>query len=252
MLGMTTMAKAHRDEAGRSVQTAILSLAMARQITDDKVTLASLVLAALMSEVGHARVRRRVGDRYLGDAEDAQVPGAAAFACVATGGVNPQSAQRAVVAVEVAWAERAAILGEPWASRARPLLGAQIVSMARHMLEQMAPRDGSSAAPPLLALERAIGQPGIDPTLAKLLVRAVGVVPVGTVVELTTGAVGVVLGPSPSRLASCTVRVLVEPGGREPASAEPLDLGAHPDVRIARTVDPARLPVDWTRPFVDG
>ena len=27
---------------------------------------------------------------------------------------------------------------------------------------------------------------------------------------------------------------------------------AHPDVRIARTVDPARLPVDWTRPFVDG
>ena len=52
MLGMTTMAKAHRDDSGRAVQTAILVLAMARQITRDRIVLSQLVCQRCCSTSG--------------------------------------------------------------------------------------------------------------------------------------------------------------------------------------------------------
>ena len=79
MLGMTTMAKAHRDDAGRAVQTAILALAMSRQVTKDRLVLVQIVLAALLLDTGRARLRGRIGDRFLSEKEERLVVPAAAF-----------------------------------------------------------------------------------------------------------------------------------------------------------------------------
>jgi hypothetical protein len=252
MLGMTTMAKSHRDDAGRAVQTAILSLAIARQITSERLLLSPIVLAALMSEAGGARARRRAGERWLTDAEEAQVLGASAFACIATGGVNPQNALRTVVVLEVAWEEREPQLGRAWTAKAKPLLASEIIALARDVLERLAPRDGTEAQIPLRAVEAAIARPGVDPVLAKLLVRALGVVPIGSIVKLTSGAIGVVTGPSPSSPAALRVRVLVDASGMEPANPLTLDLGADSSVLVESVLDPRTVAVDGTRAFVDG
>ncbi|MBL8606133.1 MAG: hypothetical protein JNL38_02385 [Myxococcales bacterium] len=253
MLGMTTMAKSHRDEAGRAVQAAILSLAIARQITSDRVALSAVALAALMSEAGAVRTRRHVGDRFLTDAEEGRVLGAAAFACISTGGVNPQSALRAVVAVELSWDERRALVGEPWGGEVKPLLVSELIATARHLLELVAPRD-ATATPlsPVAAVDAVLSRHGGDPLVGRLLVRAIGVIPIGTVAELSDGSIGVVTAPSPVRPTAAVVRILLDPRGGEPPTPTSIDLGATGGVRILRTLDPSRVPVDWTRPFVDG
>jgi hypothetical protein len=56
LLAMTTLANAHRDEAGRAVQAAILAIIAARRLTQDRNALSQLAMAALMADVGRARI----------------------------------------------------------------------------------------------------------------------------------------------------------------------------------------------------
>jgi hypothetical protein len=252
MLGMTIMAKSHRDDAGRAVQTAILSLAVARQITQDRVLLSQVALAALMTEAGGARVRANAGDRYLGDEEEAGIPAAGAFACIATGGVNPQNGIRTVAVTEAAWAERSAMLGEPWNGKVAPLLTSQIIALARDVLELLAPRDGGEALSALAALEAVVARPGRDPVLVRLLVRALGVVPIGTMVHLSNGAWAVVIGPSSVAPHACIVRVVTDTSGAELASPVRVDLGAESSLSIARVAAQGQLSGSASRSFVGG
>jgi hypothetical protein len=252
MLGMTIMAKSHRDDAGRSVQAAILSLAIARQITRDRVLLSQVALTALMTEAGGARARNFAGDRYLGDEEEAGIPAAGAFACIATGGVNPQNGLRTVAVTEAAWAERRALLGEPWNGKVAPLLTAQIITLAREVLELLAPRDGAEASSPLAALEGVVARKVADPVLVRLLVRALGVVPIGTMVRLTNGAWAVVVGPSSAAPHACVVRVVTDETGAELAAPLRVDLGVEAHLAIAQVAAQGQLSGSATRSFVGG
>ncbi len=250
LLGMTTMAKSHRDDAGRALQSAILSLAMARQVTKDRVVLSQLVMAAMWTEAGHARLRGRAGDRLLSDREEAMVVPAASLACITTGGVNPQSAYRAAMVTEVAWLERLTVLGPVWQGELPSFLASGIVAVARELLERVAPRDGTRPEPQVKAVESIITKPGADPLLGKLLVRALGIIPAGTVVELSSSAWAVVIGASARGPHACVVRVVIDGHGSEVDGAEPIDLGVDESVWIEKIVDAERVMFNTTRTFI--
>lgn len=131
LLGLTTLANAHRDDAGRAVQSAILALALGRQITSDRVALARLAMAAMLADIGRVRIAGPAGrDRLvaLGDADDAAVPSVTSALCISLGGVNAQSALRTVVLHEAMWLERESTLGTPYEGTLAPLLQSRICS----------------------------------------------------------------------------------------------------------------------------
>ncbi len=255
LLGMSAMAKTHRDEAGRAVQTAILSLALGREITRDRVALAQLVMAAMLAEVGPARVAGHIsGDRQLSDPERARVPGAAALTCIATGGVNPTSAMRTVAITETSWGESS--LGPVWDGAYEPLLASQVIGLARALLERVAPRRTSERGVSATdALEQLVGSH--DPALVRLLVRVIGVLPTGSVVELDTGAWAVVTGPSATGPHAFCVRVVTDEKGRALDAPTFIDLGTKPSAgagpsvpRIVKFIEPERARFNVTRAFV--
>lgn len=250
MLGMTTMAKAHRDDAGRAVQTAILALAMSRQVTKDRLVLVQIVLAALLLDTGRARLRGRIGDRFLSEKEERLVVRAAAFACIASGGVNAANARRTALVTETTWLERTGLLGQVWGGQLPPFFAAGVLTTARDFLERLAPRDGSQAPSPLEAVEAALARPGTDPMMNRLLVRALGTIPTGTVVELSSGAWAVVLGPSSRGPQHNLVRVLTDERGKELDTPRTVDLGTDRSLTIAKIVDEGRAGFNTTQSFV--
>src|SRR5690348_15904495 len=60
-LGVTAARNQNYDEAGRSVNTAILALAMTRQVTTDPVQLSRVAMAALLYDRARARISGVVG-----------------------------------------------------------------------------------------------------------------------------------------------------------------------------------------------
>ena len=72
--------------------------------------------------------------------------------------------------------------------------------------------------------------PGSDPVLVRLLVAALGAVPVGTVVELDTGEWAVVAAPpaDPTRIDQPRIRVVTDTKGRAREQLVELDLAVGP------------------------
>ena len=68
LLAVTSLAHAHRDDAGRAVQAAILVISLARQITSDGRALAQLAMTALMADIGRLRLAGIGGTRSAGPA----------------------------------------------------------------------------------------------------------------------------------------------------------------------------------------
>ena len=256
LLGMTAMARAHRDDAGRAVQTAILALAIGRQITSERVALSQLVMGALMADAGRARVagaHRADLLAPLSDGEEARVPGASALVGLTTGGVNPWSAARCCAVVEAAWSERAALIGPPWSGALGVTLMGQILCLARELLDAVAPRDTRRALSPADALAQVLASSTADRTLLRVLVRAVGLLPVGTVVELEGGEWAVVVASSERQALQPVLRVVTDKKGAALEAPTTLDLGQHGvTVRIARVIEPERARFNVTRAFVAG
>jgi hypothetical protein len=258
VLGMTSMANAHRDDAGRAVQTALLSVLVARQIIGDRVTLARLAMAALMSEVGRVRVAGPEGrDRFVGlsDQDEVRVPTATSTVCLATGGLNPSNALRTVVATETNWMERQQFL-QPLYVGKMPLPQSEIIRVVRRMLDLLAPRDSTRSLAPTAALEALAADPKIDRVLLRLLVRTVGVIPAGSIVEFETGEWAVVVGPSanPQAVGLPLVRLVTDRKGRSLEKPRELDLGAASEgrtmPRISSIVDPGRAKFNVARAFM--
>ena len=91
-----------------------------------------------------------------------------------------------------------------------------------------------------------------DPILAKLFVNALGVYPVGTLCQLSSGELGVVMqsNPDPEQWERPRVKVIATPDGTAVDGAE-IDL-ADPAAgrRIARTLDARRHGIDVARYFL--
>jgi hypothetical protein len=191
-----------------------------------------------------------VGNRLLSDKEEAFVVPAAAFACIATGGVNPANARRTAIVTETAWLERVEILGAVWGGELAPFFSSGILTVARDFLERVAPRDGAKAMPHFEAVDAVLSRSGTDRVLGRLLVRALGVVPVGTVVALSNGAWAVVIGPSRHGAHASLVRVIIDGNGSEVRGAEPIDLGGDATVKVERIVDPEHAQFTTTGTFI--
>lgn len=258
LLGTMAMAAAHRDDAGRAVQSAVLAVMVARQITDDRAALARLGMSALMADVGRVRVGGVLGrDRLvpLTDEQQADTPGSAALVCLATGGVNHPNALRTVTALEVNWRESEHLLGPPWEGKLTPLLHSEILALVRRTLDVIAPRDTAPGCSPASALETVAADPRTDRVLLRLLVRAVGVLPTGTVVELEGGEWAVVVGPSgyPESFPAPSVKLVTDRRGRALDVSGLLDLGdpvlGARRPRIGRVVEPEQARFNVARVF---
>ena len=234
LLGITALANAHRDDAGRALQAAILTIVIGREMTADGPSVARMAMAALLADVGRVRLAGTSGrDRLvrLADALDREVPATASAVSLGVGGINTQSALHTVIVFETTWLEREASLGPLYGGGALPLLQSKVVHLARMTLELLAPRDNTRSVSLLDALEALTKIPSVDPTLLRLLVKAVGVSPVGTVVELSGGEWAVVAGPSVNGRAvdrPC-VRVVMDGGGNVIDPPVEWDLGAPPE-----------------------
>ncbi|HEY2510017.1 MAG TPA: hypothetical protein VGI39_04150, partial [Polyangiaceae bacterium] len=119
-LGVTEVRNANHDAAGRAVNTAILAVAMAREIVDDRTTLAQIAMAAMMHDVGRPRAAAHANPggpristlvaRLTEDAED-RLPNGTAAVLTALGRVNEPSIVRTVIAFEALWLRRLSSLG---------------------------------------------------------------------------------------------------------------------------------------------
>jgi hypothetical protein len=230
LLAMTTLANAHRDEAGRAVQAAILVIVAARRLTHDRNALSQLAMAALMADVGRVRIAGSSGEKLVQLSEDVEkvVPALTSSLCISTGGVNIQNALRTVSAYEATHLERQALLGPLYKRAMSPMIQSKILFVVRQLLERLAPRDAARAMSPLDALASLAGQPNIDELVYKLLIQAIGVMPTGTVVEFETGEWGIVVGASTNRaaLARPRVKLITDRAGQVFTKPKEIDLGA--------------------------
>jgi hypothetical protein len=259
VLGMSAMAHAHRDDAGRAVQSAILAVVLARHLTNDRLQLSALAMTALMAEGGRVRVAGPEGrDRLIAlpEADELVVPAMTAATTIGAGGVNVMNAVRTVAAYETTWLERQALLGPLYGGKS-PLPQAQLLLVVRRLLEFLAPRDATlRPLGPVDALAALAADPQLDRTLVRLLVRAIGIVPAGTVVEFETGEWAVVIGPSANTQALHLprVRLVTDATGRALDRPRELDLGASTDARtlprVKSVLDPQYTRFNVTGAFV--
>jgi len=260
LIGLTAMANAQRDDAGRAVLAAIVAVVLGRQITNEKLPLARLAMAALMGDAGRARLVGPEGrDVLLALPEDldARVPAATSSVCIATGGVNVPNALRTVVTNEVTWLEREKLVGPLYQKQRAPLVESQVLRLARAVIDELAPRDVAIAPKsPLDALDAVAALPGMDTMLLRLLINAVGLLPTGSVVEFETGEWGVVVGPSrsPDAFDRPVVRLVTDRSGRPLQPPREVDLGAGSSAgrfpKIANVVPPKKARFNVTGVFV--
>jgi HD-GYP domain-containing protein (c-di-GMP phosphodiesterase class II) len=93
-----------------------------------------------------------------------------------------------------------------------------------------------------------------DPLLMKVFVNCMGLYPVGTIVALDTGELGVVIGahPSPDRRGRPILKLIRDASGRE-VDGDTIDLAdptLSPTRRIVSTADAASMQIDLTRFFL--
>lgn len=255
MLGMTAMATVHRDAASRAVHSAILAVVVAREISRDRVALARLATAALMADTGSVLLGgTERQDRLipLSEEDNRRVPHATGELCITSGGVNFPSALRSVITFETTWAERESELGPPHEGVLTPLVQARLLAMVRALFDHIAPRTTDTASSPLDALRKLAEDPAQDPLLLRALVRALGVVPVGSVVELSNKAWAVVIAPSEDENALDRPRIAVvtEPSGRTLARPREVDLSAGGGLKIVRVLGPSTARFNVTRIFL--
>lgn len=261
MLSMTSLANAHRDDAGRAVQAAILAVLIGRKLTRSRTGLAQLAMAALMADVGRVRIAGKDGlERYvaLGDEAEAAVPALTSSLFLTTGGVNLQNALRTVIAYEASHLERAGLLGQPYNRTMSTLFQSRVLHVVRELLNRLAPRDGGRPMSPLDGLSALAGQRNIDQTAYKLLVQAVGLLPTGTVVEFETGEWGVVLGPSknPAAVAKPRIRLVTDRRGEVVDRPRIVDLGDTGAGRkypaITGVIEPSKARFNITSTLMDA
>lgn len=261
LLSMLTLANAHRDEAGRAVQTAILTLVVARKLTTDRTVLAQIAMAGLIADIGRVRIAGAKSDQYvaLGDDAERVVPSLSAALCIASGGVNVQNALRTVATFEATQLERQALLGALYKRQMSPLIQSKLLHIVRALLDLMAPRDTTRPLSALDALAAVSRLPTVDETLFKLVVQALGVMPTGTVVEFETGEWGIVVGPSQNRAAVARPRIklVTDRQGQVFAKPKEIDLGAPSKggarfPRIVGIIEPSRARFNVTAVLLEN
>jgi hypothetical protein len=211
------------DEANVSVATALVAVLMARQVTKDRAALANVVQSALVYHLGQARLMSHREASVLAtvsplsDDEQDRLAASGAAAIAALDRVDATTLPRAVIAFEAQWMRRAARLGPLYnGKRATSALG-RILAVARSFAELMAPGPYAAATGPEDAIQFLSSRANDETERAyvKLLTGGLGIFPPGTMVELSTGEVGVVMRvpAQPVNFARPPVRVMYDDAG---------------------------------------
>ncbi len=237
------------DETSRHhpVNVAVLSLQVGLRAGLAHDLLVTLGLAALLHDIGKARVPREVllkPDRLTPD-ERAAVARHTVEGAYLLRDLTAQARLAMVVAFE--HHANVDLSGYPTleAKRAQHPL-ARVVQVAefydaathaaRGLRRPMLPSD---AVRVILARAGEV----FDPAVAQVFARVVGFYPVGSLVELDTGELAFVVRPPARRPDRPVVRVVQAPDG-QPTTPRLLDLDAVPERTIVRARDPDLVPVD--------
>jgi hypothetical protein len=236
LLGVTAVRNANHDEAGRAVNTAILAVAMARRLTQERAVLTCVAMAALLLDAGRPRALRALRGEddsaalptMLPDSSERGLPAGTAAVLTSLGRLNEPTILRSVVIYEALWARRIPLLGALYRGLRTPTLHARIVAVARAYNDLLTPQPAEPPRSPseaLLRLEEEISasKDRADMTALRLLMATVGLLPPGTLVQLSSGASAVVLaGESAARL---RLRVLLEADGALPEAPREVAVG---------------------------
>ncbi len=265
-LGVTEARNANHDEAGRAVNSAILAVTIARQVTQDRPTLSQIAMAAMMHDVARPRafaisasamasMGANVGAMApsLSEEQEDHMAAGAAAVLTALGRVNEPSITRTVVAFEALWLRRKRWLGALYQGLRPPTIHARIMWVARRYNDLMTPEPGllpDTADVGIAQLSEELTDP-TDKTVLRMLVAALGVVPVGTLVQLNTGEVGEVTRGTLSADEKPLVHVTMDAKGNNFAQPIDVDLARPAPGQPPRSV--ARiLSIDGWKKLLEG
>jgi tetratricopeptide (TPR) repeat protein len=264
-LGVTEVRNANFDEAGRAVNTAILAVSMAREVTQDRAILSQIAMAGMMHDVARPRamaLSQAAGPAMPGmagpttlseDQEDRLAAGAAAV-LTALGRVNEPSITRTVLTFEALWLRRQQWLGPVYWGARSPTLHAKLIAIARRYNDLLTPEPGLLPPTPdyaVAALSEELKDPQ-DRTVLRMLVSALGLLPMGTVVQLATGEVAEVIRGPKGPGEKPRVRLVMDQNGQQLQPVE-IELAQDPHRQVVRvmSVDGWRKGLDL-RPGVQG
>jgi hypothetical protein len=268
-LGVTEARNANHDEAGRAVNTAILAVTVAREITTDRVSLSQIAMASMMLDVARPRALSAgaiEGSAFaamvtsLSEDQEDQLAAGTAAVLTALGRVNEPSITRTVVAFETQWMRRQRWLGQVYGGARPPTFHARIIWIARRYNDLLTPEPGLAPPPADYAIG-ALAQELTDPhdrTVLRMIVSALGLVPMGTIVQLSTGEMAEVTKGAGGPLDKPTVRIVADRNGAAVARGEEIDLGAprpgDPPRAVVRVmnIDGWRKSVQFFRPDGEG
>ncbi len=230
LLSTAAAPAADTDRAGLIVSSAIVSVVMAGQLTDDRSALTTLATAALLYDAGRARFVRGSGtdgpivERILSEDEEERLPNASIVALTALGKLHPQGVTRSVIVYEALSLRNEATT--PYGGARQPHVLSRILSVARAFTELRVSRGTS----PPHSVDDAIqvltsqARDNTEKTFVKLLIGTLGVFPAGTLVELSTGELAVVVSTPrlPVDFARPPVRIMYDANGA--LLEEPIDL----------------------------
>jgi hypothetical protein len=247
-LGVTEVRNANFDEAGRAVNTAILAVSMAREVTSDRAILSQIAMAGMMHDVARPRAMAlsqaggpampgMQGPTTLSEDQEDRLAAGAAAVLTALGRVNEPSITRTVLAFEALWIRRQTWLGPVyWGARA-PTLHAKLIAIARRYNDLLTPEPGLAPPTPdyaVAALSEELKDPQ-DRTALRMLLAALGLLPMGTVVQLTTGEVAEVLRGPKGPGEKPRVRIVMDANGQQVQPLE-LELAQDPRRQVARVM----------------
>ncbi|MBX3183661.1 MAG: hypothetical protein KIT72_06020 [Polyangiaceae bacterium] len=222
----------------RALQSAVLLLALARQLTRDRRLLAELALAALLAPLpgvwGAPEVRE--ADQRLEHAAQLMLQ---------AGSWHPSGWFRAALVMEATWLG-ASELGPLYRGRAQGLLGARLLHLVQRYVARVAAHGVEpSGVTPAAALTALFEERVEHPSLVRLLARAIGVIPTGSVVELSEGEWAVVAAPSAmGDVERPAVAVVTDSEGRALSPPAVVDLAQTSLSGLRRLVPPAEVGFD--------
>lgn len=247
LLGVSAIKDYDEDTAHHSVNVSVLSLLVGAQLELDRTGLTALGLAALLHDIGKVRVPWEILTKAgsLTQEELEIVRRHTLYGAQILRGL-PGLARLAMV---VAFEHHANydLSGYP-AVTAKPVphIFTRIVQAADfYDAATSARRVYQRAMLPHDAITFILARAGkiFDPVVARIFVRQVGLYPVGSVVELDSGEVGVVVAPAEREVARPVVSLVRSRGGA-PLPAVVFNLQEERQRRILRALDPVDAGVD--------
>ena len=247
LLGVSALKNYDEDTAHHSVNVSVLSLLMGEQFEISRIVMTTLGLAALLHDIGKVRIPREILTKAgkLTSEEQEMVRRHPLFGAHILRNL-PGLARLAMV---VAFEHHANydLSGYPQITAKKEVhFLTRLIQVADfYDAATSSRRVYHRAMLPNEAMNFILDRAGkiFDPVVAKVFVQLLGLYPVGSVVELDTGELGVVVGSGEREVARPVVKVVRSRAG-DSITPYTLKLAEERERRIVRPVDPVEAGID--------